>query len=69
MDGISTLVSFGDRSVKAQMKAANSSGATYAIIIGEDEVHAGTATLRNLETGEQITLRQSDVASAVRSNL
>ena len=40
--------SFGDRSAKAQFKAADRAGARYAVIIGEDELAAGTATVRSL---------------------
>ena len=35
---------------------ANASGARYAIIIGEDEVKAGTLVLRDLAKGEQQTV-------------
>ena len=38
--------SFGDRSMKAQMKAADKSGAKIALIVGEDEVEKGVVTIR-----------------------
>ena len=41
------------RSLKAQMKYANKLGAAYTLIIGDSEIDAGKAQLRNLETGEQ----------------
>jgi histidyl-tRNA synthetase len=63
--GISVVMSFGDRSLKAQMKAANHTGASYVLIIGEDEVKAGTVTVRNLESGEQVAIPESEVALAV----
>jgi histidyl-tRNA synthetase len=37
-------------SFKAQMKRADASGAAYAVIIGEDEVAAGTASFKALRT-------------------
>lgn len=58
---ISTLISFGSRSLKAQLKAANSSGAAYAMVIGEDEVQAGTVAIRDLGTGEQVTVDTDQV--------
>jgi histidyl-tRNA synthetase len=67
-EGIAAILSFGNRSLKAQMKAANTSGAAYAIVIGEDELHRGSVTLRNLETGEQTKLPQSEVVSAIQSS-
>jgi histidyl-tRNA synthetase len=50
------------RSMKAQMKGADRSGATLAVIIGEDELAAGTATVRDLrgEAG-QTALARTDL--------
>ncbi len=44
---------FGARSMKSQMKAADRSGAAVAVIVGGDELAAGTVTLRPLRGGEQ----------------
>ena len=41
------------RSLKAQMKYANKIGAKYTLIIGDSEVDAGIAQMRNMENGEQ----------------
>ncbi len=41
------------RSLKAQMKYANKLGAEYTLIIGDSEIEAGKAQLRNMQTGEQ----------------
>ena len=41
------------RSLKAQMKYANKIGAKYTLIIGDTEIDAGKAQLRNMENGEQ----------------
>ena len=41
------------RSLKAQMKYANKIGAEYTLIIGDSEIDAGEAQLRNMETGDQ----------------
>ena len=41
------------RSLKAQMKYANKIGAAYTLIIGDSEIDAGVAQLRNMESGEQ----------------
>lgn len=47
--GIKTEMSYGDRSPKAQMKQANSSGAAYALIIGENELAHNTVSVRDLQ--------------------
>ncbi len=41
------------RSLKAQMKYANKINAAYTLIIGDSEIDAGKAPLRNMESGEQ----------------
>src|SRR5579863_3274216 len=49
--GIKTEMSYGDRSPKAQMKQANTSGAHYAVIIGENELASDTVAVKNLQAG------------------
>jgi histidyl-tRNA synthetase len=39
--------------MKKRMSRANESGARFALIVGEDELAAGEATVKNLTTGEQ----------------
>ena len=41
------------RSLKAQMKYANKIGAEYTLIIGDSEIDAGKAQLKNMEDGSQ----------------
>ena len=41
------------RSLKAQMKYANKIGAEYTLIIGDSEIDAGKAQLKNMNSGEQ----------------
>jgi len=46
--GLGADRAYGGRSMKAQMKLADRSGAPFAAIIGEDEVASGEVTLRDL---------------------
>ena len=48
-------------SFKAQMKAADTSGADYAIILGEDELAQGKLILKNLRDSVQISLDPAEV--------
>jgi histidyl-tRNA synthetase len=59
--GIAVIVSPGERSLKAQLRHANSLGASYTAIIGEDEVKAGTLMLRHMENGEQQEVPPADL--------
>lgn len=70
--GIGADRSYGGRSMKAQMKVADRSGAPFAVIIGEDEVAAGEVTLRDLrgESGQHRVALDDLVAElTARSNL
>lgn len=51
--GIGTELDLMVRSMKGQMKDASRSGARYAVILGDDELVAGEATIKDLESGEQ----------------
>lgn len=48
-------------SFKAQIKAADSSNARFALIIGEDEVQSQTVVLKDLSTGEQQSLSPEEL--------
>lgn len=51
----------GPGSFKSQMKRADASGAAYAVILGEDEVAKGTATVKHLRDADP-TNNQCEVA-------
>ena len=51
--GVRTDLAFGDRALKGAMKAADRSGARFAVIIGERELAEGVLPLKSLATGEQ----------------
>ncbi len=58
----------GDGSLKSQMKKADKSGARYAVIIGDDELASGKASIKNLrQTGDQIQVSFNDVAATILS--
>jgi histidyl-tRNA synthetase len=63
--GLSVLVSAGGRSLKAQLRQANTAGARYAAIIGDDEIKNGTIMLRNMESGEQQEIEAGELVNLV----
>ena len=61
--GKKVVVHCGDGKFKSQMKKADASGADLALILGEDEVAAGTVGIKLLrEGGEQSTISQDTLA-------
>jgi len=64
--GISTAVSSGSKSLKSQLRQANTLGALYTVIIGEEEVKAGTAALRHMADATQETIAIGDLAGKLK---
>jgi len=64
--GIAAIMATGDRSLKGQLRQANSLGSSYAVIIGEDEVQSGAVTLRNMMTGEQRTVSPAELGELLK---
>lgn len=53
--------------MKKRMQKANDMGARYAVIVGEDELAKGVASLKNLQTGAQQEVAIDAVAAAIRA--
>ena len=49
------------RSVKAQMKYANKTGAAYSVILGDNEIAEDSVKLKNMETGEEEPVKVSEL--------
>ncbi len=67
--GINTELALEAEGLGKQLKYAAARGIPYAIIVGPDEVAAQNATLRDMSSGEQTTLAQSELAKAMRQRL
>ncbi len=68
--GISADFSNFELSLKSQMRSADKSGAAFALIIGEDELKAGTCAVKSLkEHGEQKTVPLPDALSHIKQIL
>ncbi len=66
--GHAVVVHAGGGSLKSQMKRADASGAAVALIIGDDEVAAGTVTLKPLRVAApQSAVAVADVAARAAS--
>ena len=68
-NSISADRAFDNRSMKAQMKAADRSGASIALIIGTDEVAAGHIILRPMNSGEQYAVARDQIVGAVQNEI
>lgn len=64
--GISSDFSNFELSLKSQMRSADKSGASFALLIGEDELKAGTVTIKPLkEKGDQFTVPAKEAPAEI----
>ncbi|MFD1396656.1 histidine--tRNA ligase [Kroppenstedtia eburnea] len=64
--GLSAERDYLDRKLKAQLKAADRSGAAYVAILGEDELEEDRIVVKNLSTGEQETIQLDQLTDYIR---
>lgn len=67
--GVGTLLTPGDRSFKAQLKAADRAQVKFAVILGENEVATGQAVIREMTTSQQESLPLARVANWLKERL
>ena len=49
-----------------QFKYADSIGVPFVCVVGDDEIKAGKVKLKNMKTGEELTLSAGDIASKIK---
>ncbi len=64
--GTGVIVTTSARSLKAQLRQANTLQMQYAVIIGDEEVAAGAVVLRDMATSEQKTLKPEEVLRVLK---
>jgi histidyl-tRNA synthetase len=67
-DGI--VIDVGDESfrLKKSLETASKLGSRFAIILGENEAKSGQFALKNLATGEQVTVPRAELAEKLRNS-
>ncbi len=67
--GITVDMAFGGRGVKGAMKAADRSGARYALILGDRDLEAEAVQLKDLTTAEQTAVPLAEVVDILKGKL
>jgi histidyl-tRNA synthetase len=67
--GINTELALAGDGLGKQLKYAAAKAIPFTVIIGPDENAAQQATLRDMTTGEQVVVAQTELAEALRSKL
>ena len=61
-NGVRVERTYGDRSVKAQFKAADKSGARWTVVLGADEATRNAVNVKDLRSGEQLEVGREGLA-------
>ena len=65
-ENINAEVYLENKKIKAKFKYADRLAIPYVIVIGEDEIANDTVTLKNMQTGEQETLKIEEVIKKIK---
>lgn len=68
-NNISCDIDYAGKSLKAQMRQADSSGAEFVLILGEDEMKKGEAVLRDMKTKEQVSIKLDEVVDFIKKKV
>ncbi len=64
--GFKTEIDYLGRSVGSQMKSADRMNAQYTIILGENELKSSTATIRNMESGNEKEIKLNNLVEEMK---
>ncbi|KOV65077.1 histidyl-tRNA synthetase [Streptomyces sp. NRRL WC-3618] len=67
--GVAADFSYGVKGLKAAMKAANRSGARFALVAGERDLAEGVVQLKDMESGEQTAVGVNEIVAELESKL
>ncbi len=66
--GLKAEIDYRRRSIRAQMRYADNEGFLNAVILGEDELARGVATVRDMVSGEQQEVPLDDLAAHLKGD-
>jgi histidyl-tRNA synthetase len=68
--GIAAVRELDGRTMKAQMKTADRLGASFVLLLGEDELRDGVVSVKSMQSGEQVSLKpDSELVSYLAERL
>ena len=67
--GIRVQLYAEQKKFKAKMTYADKLGIPYVVFLGEDEIAAGTVSLKDLRTGDQVTVPAQDAAARILADI
>ena len=67
--GLASDLAYGDRGMKGAMRAADRSGAAYAVVLGDRDLEAGQAQLKDLREHAQVSVPLDDLVGTIEEKL
>ncbi|MCB0950471.1 MAG: histidine--tRNA ligase, partial [Mycobacterium sp.] len=67
--GVRVDMAYGNRGLKGAMRAADRSGASFALVAGDRDIETGTVGVKDLSTGDQVSIAVNEVTAQVLSRL
>jgi histidyl-tRNA synthetase len=67
--GVRVDLAYGNRGLKGAMRAADRSGARFALVAGDRDLEADTVGVKDLASGEQVSVPTDSVVAEVLSQL
>jgi histidyl-tRNA synthetase len=67
--GVAADLAYGDRGLKGAMKGADKSGARYTLVIGDRDLEAGVAQVKDMTTGEQDAVALPELVNTMEKRL
>ncbi|MCF0121099.1 MAG: histidine--tRNA ligase, partial [Oscillospiraceae bacterium] len=68
-EGIRVQIHTEKKKFKAKMSYADKIGVPFIILLGEDEIKAGRVTVKDMRSGDQITVSQAMAIKGIKDNL
>ena len=67
--GLRTQIYSEQKKFKAKMTYADKLGIPYVVFLGEDEIAQGTCSVKNLRTGQQVSLKPDEAVELIRKGI
>ena len=67
--GLASVLAFGDRSLRSQLREAGKQAVQYALILGEDELRKSQVVVRDMQSSEQQSVPMAGLAAWLKERM
>ncbi len=68
-EDVGVWIAFGKRGLRSQLREAGKRSVRYAVILGEDELTTGTATVRDMQAREQVSVELTGLVEWLKARV